>query len=53
MGRTDKRKPLDKGTDEKWSRLCHRKSQPVETAVKPPEEDDPGAKGDTMEPKEA
>ena len=53
MGGTDKRKPSDKGTDEKQSRLCHRKSQPAGTAVKPPEEDDPRAEGDTIEPKEA
>ena len=47
FGGTDKRKSTDQGSDEKRSKLCHRKSQLAETAVKPPEEE-----GDTAEPKE-
>ena len=53
IGGTNKRKSSDKGVDEKWSKLCQRKSQPAEMAVKTLEEGNPRAEGSTMEPKEA
>ena len=39
FGGTHKRKSTDDGSDEKQFKLCCRKSQLAQTAVKPPEEE--------------